>query len=73
MLITSIVNHRKPSLVKMPVTKNYIVKESEYCSKVIVTKFNKTLVMTKRYYEECKNSTKCAICLWKKWSDGKLS
>ena len=36
---------------------NDVIKEIEYCPKVIVTKFDNPLVMTEKY-----NSTKCWIC-----------
>ena len=38
------------------------MKESECCSKVIETKFDKSLVMTKKDYGDFKNSSKCWIC-----------
>ena len=41
---------------------NDVIKEIEYCSKVIVTKFDNPLVMTEKYYEDFNNSTKCWIC-----------
>ena len=53
-----IVNHIKLTLVKMLLSfLNDVIKEIEYCSKVIVTKFDNPLVMTEKY-----NSTKCWIC-----------
>ena len=36
-----------------------MIKEKEYCSKVIEIKFNKPLVMTEKDYEDSNNSTKC--------------
>ena len=39
-----------------------MIKESKNCSKVIETKFNKTLVMTKNDNEVFENSTECWIC-----------
>ena len=39
-----------------------MIKESKYCSKVTEIKFSKPLVMTKKGYEDLKNSTKCWIC-----------
>ena len=36
-----------------------MLKESEYCSKVIKTEFNKPLVMIKKDHKGFKNSTKC--------------
>ena len=41
---------------------NDMITESEYCSKVIETEFNKPLVFTKNDHEELKNFTKCRIC-----------
>ena len=38
-----------------------MITESEYCSKVIETEFNKPLVFTKNDHEELKNFTKCRI------------
>ena len=38
------------------------MKESEYCSKVIETEFNKPLIIIKEDHEDFKNSTKCWIC-----------
>ena len=41
---------------------NDVIKESEYCSKVIETEFNKPLIIIKEDHEDFKNSTKCWIC-----------
>ena len=38
-----------------------MINESEYCSKVIETEFNKSLVMSEKDYEDFKNSAKCWI------------
>ena len=39
-----------------------MIKESGYCSKLIKTKFNKTIVMTKKDHGSFENSTKYWIC-----------
>ena len=39
-----------------------MIKESKYCSKVTEIEFSKPLFMTKKGYEDLKNSTKCWIC-----------
>ena len=36
-----------------------MIKESEYCSKVIETEFNQPLVMTEKDCEDFKNCNKC--------------
>lgn len=41
---------------------NDMIKESGYCSKIIKTKFNKTIVMTKKDHGSFENSTKYWIC-----------
>ena len=63
-LMNDIVNHTKLTLVKMLFQKylNDMSEESRNCSKVIGTKINKPLVMTKKDHECFKNSTKCWIC-----------
>ena len=38
---------------------NSMVEESRYCSEVIKKRFNKELGMTKKNYEDSKNSTEC--------------
>ena len=37
---------------------NDVIKASEYCSKVIETEFNKTLIIIKEDHEDFENSTK---------------
>ena len=39
-----------------------MIRESEYCSKVTGTEFNKLLVITEKYNEGFNNSTKYWIC-----------
>ena len=39
-----------------------MIKESEYCSEVIETKFNKPLFVTKKDHEDFKNSIQGWIC-----------
>ena len=39
-----------------------MIKESEFCSKVIETQFNKPLVMTEKYHEYFNNCNKCSVC-----------
>ena len=41
---------------------NGLIREREYCSKVIKTTFNKPLVMTEKDHENFHNSAKCWIC-----------
>ena len=36
-----------------------MIKESEYCSKVAKTQFNKPLVITEKDHEDSNNFTKC--------------
>ena len=38
------------------------IKESEYCSKVSETEFNKPLVLNEKDHEDFNNSTKCWTC-----------
>ena len=39
---------------------NYsMIEESKYCCEVLKKLFNKKLVITKEYGEDCENSTKC--------------
>ena len=38
-----------------------MIKESEYCSKIIKTHFNKPLVITKKDHKDFESSTKCWI------------
>ena len=38
---------------------NNMIKESEYCSKVFQTQFNRPLVLTGNYHEDFKYSTDC--------------
>ena len=38
-----------------------MIKESEYCSKVIETEFNKPVAMTKKDHKDFKSFTKCCI------------
>ena len=39
-----------------------MIEESSYCNEVMKKHFNKELVMTKKYMEDFKNSSKCCIC-----------
>ena len=39
-----------------------MIKESEFCSKIIETEFNKFLVLTEKDQEDVNNSTKCWSC-----------
>ena len=48
-----------------------MIKDSEYCSKVIETQFNNPLVMTEKDHEDFKNPTKCWICK-KEYEKGKV-
>ena len=41
---------------------NDLIKESEHCSKVIGTKFNKPLIMSEKDNEDFNNSTKWWVC-----------
>ena len=41
---------------------NDMIKDNEYCSKTFKTKFNKSLVLTKKGHENFNNSIKCWIC-----------
>ena len=39
-----------------------MIKESEFCSKIIEIEFNKFLVLTEKDQEDVNNSTKCWSC-----------
>ena len=39
-----------------------MIKDNEYCSKIVKTKFNKSLVLTKKGHENFNNCIKCWIC-----------
>ena len=63
MLMIDTVSHIKLTLVKSywQIFKWYD-KKSNYCSKVIETKFNKTLIISEKGHEDFNNSAKCWIC-----------
>lgn len=65
MLLNNIVNDTKPTLMNVLLTnfKFFIdmIKEREYCSKVIETEFNKPVAVTKKDDEDFKSFTKCWI------------
>ena len=39
-----------------------MIKEIEYCCKIIETEFNKSIVRNKKDHEAFENSNKCCIC-----------
>ena len=55
--MNDIVNHTKLTLDAVDKILDDMIKESEYCSKVVETEFDKPLVTTKKY-KNSKNYTK---------------